>query len=321
MELPKYIIPRNRQIPDPSFADILNSGPSLKDSTGGPAGDRQWVYRGRDPKLPKSAMIPLGKLFPFTFGLIYVPEDNRLLSDFSAEALRAGAPLALVGIAASSLGGLPLAITAGAYAAIAQSVSPERASGAQPPRDLSAEWMKRGAIFLPGVQIVEIEQAVDPGGFLSKGTHRLILTFERVDGQRTTYTFMRLVGPKSQAITDAIITIILRARWKAEFDYLVAAVKSDHVNADPVWNEYIERYKTRYGGEWGKHVKELIAEVTDVLDVELAQKGFTPQLGLAEIFKRIGPLVPYYQQAPELKEWVRALAEAAGNAPGATAPR
>jgi hypothetical protein len=180
--------------------------------------------------------------------------------------------------------------------------------------------MKRGAIFLPGVQIVEIEQAVDPGGFLSSGTHRLILTFERVDGQRTTYTIMRFVAPKTQIYIDAIITVILRSRWKAEFEYLAAAVRSDFANANPVWDEYIAKYKTRYGAEWGKHVKELIAEVTDVLDAELKQKGFTPQLGLAEIFKRIGPLVPYYQQAPELKDWVRALGEAAGEAPAAITP-
>jgi hypothetical protein len=56
-----------------------------------------------------------------------------------------------------------------------------------------------------------------------------------------------------------------------------------------------------------------------VLDAELKQNGFTPQLGLAEVLKRIGPLVPYYQRAPELKEWVRALGEAAGDAPAATA--
>ena len=151
--------------------------------------------------------------------------------------------------------------------------------------------------------------------------HRLILTFEQVDGQRTTYTHMRFVAAKSQAHIDAIITVILRARWKAEFKYMATAVMSEFVDAGPVWDEYIAKYQARYGGEWGKYVKELTAEVTDALDAKLKEKGFTPKLCMTEILKRIQPLVPYYQQAPELKDWVRGLAEAAGNVPGATASR
>src|SRR6266849_6295501 len=48
----KHVIPRNREISDPSLDEIINSGSLLDDKAGKPAGHGIIVYRGSNPRLP-----------------------------------------------------------------------------------------------------------------------------------------------------------------------------------------------------------------------------------------------------------------------------
>ncbi|MCU1267112.1 MAG: hypothetical protein JWM21_3430 [Acidobacteria bacterium] len=310
----KYVIPRNRQIPDPSFADVLRSGALARDKTGNPEGDNVFAYRGSNPKLPKSDFISLGKIFPFTFGLIFIPDQAQGFGDYLAETISATTTLLVGTLPKMAIDSQIQPLSAGDHSALF--AAHELAT--RPLNETIAKLVKLGALYLPGVEAVELEHQVDPGGFLRKGSHHSVLTYERIDGTRTTYSFATF-SATAERLVNATIECVLQSRAMGEFDYLAGAVKSEQVDADQTWAAHVETYKKRYGDEWIKHIEELSGDVKKVLDAELEQKGFTTERAMAAILERIGPLVPSYRQAPKLSDWVKGLEEAAGGQSGAVA--
>jgi hypothetical protein len=302
----KYIIPRNRQIPDPTFEDVLSSGALAKDKTGSPEGDAVFAYRGNNPRLPKSDFISFGKVFPFKFGMIFIPDPPPRFGDYLAETISATTTLLIGALPKMALDAL--AQTPGASPQSAISTAKGRA--AKPGSGVIAKLEKQGALCLPGVEIVELEHQLDPGGFLRKKSHHSTLTYERVDGQRATYSFATF-SPKAERLVDATIECVLKSRAVGEFDYLAGAVKAEQIDAEPIWASHIEQYKSRYGNAWAKHIDELSADVKKVADAELERIGFTTERAMTEILKRIGSLIPYYRQVPHLRDLVNGIEEGA----------
>jgi hypothetical protein len=357
----KYIIPRNKLIPDPSFEDILNSGALIRDEGGTPVGQGLYIYRGSDPRLPNSALIPFGKMFLFQLGMIYLPDKVFSLLDHAKEPFEAVLPLLSFG-----LGQLEMApevvLMAGEEAighalsgGIRQETRPKnmfeifsstKPAGTRPmniteyatsrekqvearPRGISehklspgkqyytkpanvSDLVNKGALYLPGVQIVEIEHQMIPTTILRRKIYRALLTYERLDGQRASYTIVSW-GPPGPALFAAFSTVVLASRGRGEFAHLVSTIKTEQTDAELVWASYIEQYKARYGEDWRNHIGELITGVNQVVNERLQQKGFTEQRIAAEVLERLAPLIPHYQQVPELKEWVRITEQMAGN--------
>jgi hypothetical protein len=55
----------------------------------------------------------------------------------------------------------------------------------------------------------------------------------------------------------------------------------------------------------------LSADINRFADAELERQGFTTERAMAVILNRIGPIIPYYQQIPQLRDLVTGLEEAA----------
>ncbi len=302
----KYIIPRNKLVPDLSFEDVLRSGSILKDRDGRPLTQHIFVYRGTDPRLPTSALVPVGRMFFFVLGLIYVPDKALSLLDYVAEPFKAAQTLTSGGLTDLVFGNIPEPLKTLLEKAVEHALSPEKELKA-----ITAgvsELTKMDALYLPGVQIVEIDHLMIPRGFLRAERHHVLLTYERQDGGRATYT-LAFFGAQAETMFDSMSSVVLTARWRAEFAHLVQMVKEEQIDTGPLWTAATEKYQARYGGDWNKHIDELVAEVNKVFYDALDRKGFTQARGLAEVLKRIGPLVPHYRQVPELRDWVRALEE------------
>jgi hypothetical protein len=302
----KYTIPRNRQIPDLTFAEVLGSGALAKDKARSPEGDAVFAYRGNNPRLPKSDFISFGKVFPFKFGLIFIPDPPPRFGDYLAETISATTTLLIGVLPKMALDALAQTPGGGHQSGI----STAKGLAAKPGTDVIAKLEKQGALCLPGVEIVEVEHQLDPGGFLRKKSHHTVLTYERVDGQRATYSFATF-SPTAERQVAATIECVLKSRAAGEFDYLAGAVRAEQLDAEPIWASHLEQYRSRYGDDWAKHIDELSADVKKVADAELERKGFTTERGMAEILKRIGPLIPYYRQVPQLRDLVTGLEQGA----------
>jgi hypothetical protein len=307
----KYVIPRNKLIPDPSFEDILNSGASFKNKEGKPIGDQAFLYRGSDHSLPKSAMLPEGQLFWFNLGQIFLPNKAKTYFDLAAESLKIGTTMVLGGAFESLVGELPIYLAALVHTGIEHTLFPEKEHAAPSANPVVADLVSQGALYLPAVQIVEVEHQVIPR-VLRKPEQRVFFTYERLDGERTTYG-LRFFSSLAPTEFEAMISFALRARRRGEFSHLSSIIKTEQFDGDAVLASCIEKYQSRYGEQWQQHVVELIAEVNHACDEEIERKGFTKQHLYAAVLERIAPLLPYYRQVPELRDEVRLLEEGAGN--------
>ena len=125
----KYIIPRNKLIPDPSFEDILKAGPRFTDKDGNPVGDPLTLYRGNDMSFPKSAKLIEGMQFLYNEGMVYIPKFAsyaEVYSDLSRQALKAGATMVLGGAVESIIGELPIYLGALLHTGIEHKLFPEK---------------------------------------------------------------------------------------------------------------------------------------------------------------------------------------------------
>ena len=306
----KYIIPRNKLIPDPSFEDILKAGPKFSDKEGNPIGDPSTLYRGNDMSFPKSAKLIEGMLFWYNEGAIYIPKFASYADvhfDLMRQALQAGAIMVLGAGVESIIGELPIYLGALLHMGIEHKLFPEKEHAASRLKMIAADLVKKGAVYLPYVQLVEIEYQMIPPKFLRKAEHRFLFTYERLDGERTTYGFWSY----SSNPQDAFILATINARMQCEFGYLIPAIKGELANAEQVFASLVEKYQSRYGEKWREHGTELITEYQTLCDEELERKGFTAQRLHAVVLERIAPLLPSYRQVPRVKQMVHFLEESA----------
>jgi hypothetical protein len=255
---------------------------------------------------PKSAKLIEGMLFWYNEGTIYIPKFASYADvyfDLSRQALKAGATMVLGGGVESIIGELPIYLGALLHMGIEHKLFPEKEDAASHLKMIAADLVKRGAVYLPHVQLVEIEYQMIPPKFLRKAEHRFFFTYERLDGERTTYgLWMYSSNPQ-----DAFILATINARMRCEFGYLIPAIKGELANAEQVFASLVEKYQSRYGEKWREHGTELITEYQNLCDEELERKGFTGQLLHAAVLERIAPLVPSYRQVPRFKEMVQFL--------------
>jgi hypothetical protein len=304
----KYIIPRNKLIPDPTFEAILQAGPRFTDKDGNPVGDPSTLYRGNDMSFPKSAKLIEGMLFWYNEGAIYIPNFASYADvyfDLSKQALKAGATIVLGGAVESIVGELPIYLGALVHAGIEHKLFPEKEHDASHLKMIAADLVTKGAVYLPYVQLVEIEYQMIPPKFLRKAEHRFLFTYERLNGERTTYGFWTY----SSNPQDKFVLGMLDARLKSELGYLIPLIQGEQINSEQVWASHVEKYQSRYGEKWREHGAELVTEFKNACDEELERKGFMGQgQGLhAATLERIAPLVPYYRQIPRFKELVQFL--------------
>lgn len=357
----KYIIPRNKQVAAPSVDNILKSGALLKDKDGNQVGQGIFMYRGSDHSLPKKDLVPLGKMFLFHLGMVYVPNKVFSFLDHAREPFAAVMPIMSGGLS-EIFDMLPAPIGPMVEELIDEGLSSEMRPEARPKnmvevlfsRDkpkmnvvdyaLSSEMqlatqalnierhfltpekygaalptntsdlVNKGVLCMPSVQIVEIEHQQTPSGFLRKEEHRVLMTYERRNGERASYILVSwdALGPK---LFEAFSSVVLASRRRLEFAQMVTAVKAEAVDAEPLWASHLETYRSRYGEEWAKHLNELIVEVNKLVNQELERKGVTAQRISTKILGRLGPLLPYYRQVPALNDWVRILEETAARKP------
>jgi hypothetical protein len=352
----KYIIPRNPEIPDPDFRDVLASGVAMKNEKGEPAGQGSFIYHGRDPRLPKKDMVTGGKMFVFESGMIYVPGKEYSLLDHAREPFSAAMPLISGGLS-ELFEHLPQPFDLMADEAVehlfSESMQPDSrppgffdvffgkptpqmsitdyarspalAPGRKtadpaahvitPPRNLSGAESPRlaeitgGALLLPGVQLIEIDDSMVPGGFIVQDDHRLHLTFERLDGRQTVYT-LQSFGKGARERLDAFTTVLVTERWRSELDHLIYLVKAEHVSLEPMLAACIAKYP-RGSSEPLKDTGKIIAEFNTMVNDELRQKGLNAGHVSAAVLSRLSNLLPYYRQIPKLNDEVQKLEDAA----------
>jgi hypothetical protein len=304
----KYVIPRNKLIPDPAFEDVLQAGPRFTDKGGNPVGDPLTLYRGNDMSFPKSAKLIEGMQFLYNEGMVYIPKfasHADVYFDLSRQALKAGATIVLGGAVESIVGELPIYLGALVHTGIEHKLFPEKEHDASHLKMIAADLVTKGAVYLPYVQLVEIEYQMIPPKFLRKAEHRFLFTYERLNGERTTYGFwMYSSNPLAQ---DKVVLGWIDARLKSEFGYLVPMIQREESNSEQVWASHVEKYQSRYGEKWREHGAELVTEFKNACDEELERKGFKGQRLHAATLERIAPLVPYYREIPRFKEMVQFL--------------
>jgi hypothetical protein len=302
----KYIIPRNKLIPDPTFEGILQAGPKFTDKAGNPVGDPSTWYRGNDMSFPKSAKLIEGMQFLYNEGIVYMPKFASYADvyfDLSRQALKAGTTIVLGGAVESIVGELPIYLGALLHTGIEHKLFPEKEHAASHLKMVAADLVKKGAVYLPYVQLVEIEYQMIPAKFLRKAEHRFLFTHEGLNGERTTYGFwMYSSNPQ-----DKVVLAFIDARLKSELGYLIPMIQGEQINSEQVWASHLEKYQSRYGEKWREHGAELVTEFKNACDEELERKGCKGQRLHATMLERIAPLVPYYRQIPRFREMVQFL--------------
>ena len=173
---------------------------------------------------------------------------------------------------------------------------------------MASELERRGALYLPGVDLVELEHHLDPPTLLQrKIRHRWVLTFERRDGTRTSYTLAWRLPKDAKTDVTGMTAGMLAARRDGEFDQLAHLAMAEHVDFKAIFQSKLNEYRQRYGNELGLHWAELQADVGSACASELERIGFTEQKGAAIALERLAPLIPAYEQVPVLPDAVDAL--------------
>ncbi len=311
----KYDVPRNRDIPETSMAELLASEPLAKTKEGKVEGSLMDLYEGRDSKLPRSALIPTGKMYAFKIGWLYVSDERMSEAAWLFEAAKMGAIIALPVIAEA----------AGAMSDFVEEIGKTLLVGEDADEPTSTksvgtgvtvdEYIKmlaeRGTVALPGVNLVEAEHQVDPGRLFTKERHRLIVTYEHPNGERKTYS-LAFQTPNAKQIATGMIQMLFETRWWGEFSYLTGKVKSEQIDdIDALGLAVVGDYKTRYGDKFVDHLAELYDDFQKACDAELERKGFTASDAGAIILERLAPVIPYYEQVPTLNQGLNALRDLA----------
>lgn len=311
----KYVIPRNRLVPDPSFEDIIQAGARFKDNNGNPIGDPSTLYQGNDINFPRSAQLVEGMLFHYNQGMIYIPKwasYSDMYLNFSKHAVKSGITTVLAGGLESIIGELPVYLGAAVHTGIEQTLFPEKEHTNSHLKMLADELVKKGAIYLPGVQLVEMEYQIVPPTFFRKADHRFLFTYEKLNGERSTYG-LHFQSSHPPDIFEQFISGIIDTRWQSEILYLTGIIQAEQIDQNSVMNSTIKKYQSLYGEQWREHIPELLAEFKEVCDAELERKGFMGQRLHAAILERIAPIVPYYRQVPRSSEMIKMLEDSAGN--------
>lgn len=310
----KYAVPRNKDIPTASLAEVLTSEPLVKNQDGTVAGSPLRLFEGRAAPLPMSALLRAGKLFAFKLGWLYVPDERQSEARGLVEAARAAALLVLPAVAEAT----------GSFSKFVEEIGKEllaadanengnaqKSSGTGINRDAYLKMLNdRGTVCLPGVDLVEVEHQVVPRKWLAKEGHRLIMTYEQPGGEHKTYS-MIYDSPHAQQIATGQIAWLLESRWLGEFSYLLQQVKLEQIGGseaiEAIGAAVAQEYKAKYGDKVADHFSEVNDAFQNACDAELKRKGGTLSQAGESILGRLAPMIPYYEQVPVLNQGLSAL--------------
>jgi hypothetical protein len=306
----KYVMPRNPMIPEMSLHEIVSSEPLMRNANGQVVGDPVPVYRGNSPKLSITSMYSPGTMYLFKLGWLYVTQGPSSPSEWMFGAAKEAALMTAPGI--GELAGPFSELVTEITRKLMEEVHTSRAEGHKgalkgKTNDVASELQRRGALFLPGVNLVEIEYFLDPPKLFSKKEwHRCVMTYEKRDGKRTSYT-VGWRGPIGKLNVGATMNDMMAARRDGEFGQLMTLVVSEHVDLDAIAKSKLEEYRKRFGDALGEHWAEFEADLNATCEAELARVGLTRQRAASIALERLEPLIPSYETVPVLSEAVREL--------------
>lgn len=301
----KIVIPRNKLVPDPNFADVLLSDP-MTDAQKNPIVLPTTLYRGKDINFAASKNLGEGWRFWNSDGWIYLPKyaspAEREFAIAKEAFMESISPLISFGFE-STVGEVPSQFEKLVESFIERKIFPEKES-AEPTTigEFADGLIKRGAFSLPYIQIVEIEYQKVPR-FLRQPEHRSLFTYENPSGEKETYGYKY----PSAASEARIISLALQKRQNFELDHLISQIKDEQTDTKALMNQVVQKYQSQFGEKWEEHRGEMIEEYFNRRDEEAERKGFNEQRLYAEILNRIAPLVPFYRQIPLYSDWVTIL--------------
>jgi hypothetical protein len=299
----KYSIPRNRLIPEPSVLDVLASGSLFKSREGKVEGYAMPLFQASGEPSSQFAMQSRGIIYYFKHGQVYIYDEAKTIAAqlFQGAALAAGFALPGLGELA---GGLSTFVEKGGEFLLdkAKDKLDERRPVAGETLGEQAKVLEsRGMVLLPGANLVDVEYQVEPGGFLSKETHRLIYTYEDTQNRRARYqTGAAMKGEKSEAANTAIKMAITARMW-TELEYLFSMIKAEYApNFDAVETEMRAAFDKQHGDGTAARSLEFTKEVNDWYESEVKQNGFTTTLCGQRALAMLEPMREVYDRTPVL---------------------
>ncbi len=312
----KYAVPRNNGIEETSLAEVLASDPLAKDKDGTIEGSRMPLFDGGGAPNPKSALLRPGLMFSFKLGWLYVFDERQTEAQWLFQAAKMAALFVLPTVAESTGEMSHLVEEIGNKLLLGEtgeSGSGQKSEGAGVSWNAYLKMLnERGVVFLPGVNLVGAEHQVDPPKLFSRERHRLIMTYERPDGEQKIYS-MSFDSPHARQIVTGMIAMLFEARWWGEFSYLTDKVKLEQIDdIEAIGDAVAKEYRARYGDKVADHISDIYADYQKACDAELERKGFTSSKAGQVMLERLAPMVPYYEQVPALKQGLSALRGMAG---------
>ncbi len=312
----KYSIPRNPLMPEPSVLDILFSGTVIKTPDGNAAPIAVPLFRATGEAGSQFSMQQRGVLYYFKHGLIYVYDAAQTVAMQLFDGVKLSAAFVLPGIGEMA-GGLSELVQKGGEILLEKvgDTIKERQSPAQETFGDQVKMLEsRGVVLLSGANLVDVEYQVEPAGFLSKETHRLIYTYENTQHQVTRYqTGAPSKGKKAEA-ANMMINQALNTRMWAEVDYLFQTVKNEYAPGfDATRSEMRTAFEQQHGEGTADRSQEFVKEVTERFQAETERNGFTPAECGRRTLELLEPMREVYDKTPMLSAMMQNLrAMAAG---------
>lgn len=290
-QLLSFALPRNPAIVSPGLREILMSGSSLSGLPSLYDGKDMFRSAGNRMLWPKPLPAPLyggatkGRIFSYVAGVIFVPNTvkgvvKNIKKDFWDDSIGKVIKAQMLGIdfqamTAPPWAGEPPEDISDAVEAVFDAI--ESGTGKVDENLLYATYwsyrwfsmQRRGAVFLPLTDLVEVSVQQTKGGFLEHfkyevGEH-IGLTFETASGQRSTYyatmsypdedeRLLRFVPPADRkkeyqsrklSTEEATALIFADQRIRADIRAVMRTLLDEHLGPGVLPAAYAELSKTR----------------------------------------------------------------------------
>jgi hypothetical protein len=303
----KYSIPRNTAVPDTPLVEIIASGALFKSPTGSAQGIAVPLFRA-PPGVPTFSMDKRGVLYYFQRGVFFSYDGNRSGTSLALEAASIGASFFILPGVAELAGWGSKLVEKGGEMAIdtLKETGRERKRQARTTVGDQIKTLEAlGVVVLPGVNIVEVEYQSEPGGFLSREQHRMILTYQGLDGASMRYQLgASMKGDKSERITTSITTQIHRSlteRMWGEVGYFTQKVRAEFAGDFAATQAEMQAdFEKRFGEGSAVTNPKFAEEVDAAYNAEVERKGFTPVKCAERMLELFSPVAESYEGVPAL---------------------
>jgi hypothetical protein len=312
-EVLRYSIPRNAFMANEfGFIDVLRSGmlaphKPLIDS------DRVEVWRGAELPPRGSNAMDKGYLAFYRKGIVFLPLVSYTPQELALLPAQIAAGLA-IGTATKMLP-LPHDLSGQAGSKVAEKldewVSAKTARGHMMKSFTDKHCFAFGYCDVVEASVRQVDSGFGVGDYV-------VITLERHDGSRESYTFkdyaVGMMGSITRRLFDrdqakdtrerfwAIPSYLFVGRVVQEIDDYVITCKRGNIDLHRVVEPVVGRLQAQFGEQWTEYARDFMEEINELVDHEVFNvKGFT----LAQVYQCVlasmEPVLQSYREVPRMR--------------------